>query len=158
MSVRKTKVKPAGPPVLRVISGGVEREVVPLAYVMKQLKRVLDAELEPGLTVEEACHIEVRYYETESDLRGLTAEVVSKHLLMLHYAGLACSTNWDDWPDAIVLEDAKNFKKKFPELAHVIPLLQAHCGVLPYTNGRPRSLRPLSKEEQPPWYSVPDVK
>jgi len=107
----------------------------PLNYVSTQLKRVLDAKLADNVTVEEASHIDLCYVE---GLNGLTFEVFIEHKYLMHQAGLACSVSIKNYPDAIVIVDEKKFKKKFPELAHVIPLMKIHDGVLPYTAGRPR--------------------
>jgi hypothetical protein len=118
----------------------------PPADVRRLLRAVLDAQLTPTLTVEQACHLDVDYME-DDELPAL--ETIFADVGALHNAGLATSRNCVDRytnqpvPDAIMLVSPKRFKKKFPELASAIPVMLAHEGVQPYTDGIPRLPRML---------------
>lgn len=101
------------------------------------LRAVLDAQLSPGLTVEQAAHAEV-YYQEE----GLPSSLeLMLHWRLLRQAGLNYATATDTLADAVVLENEALFCARFPELACAAPVLKTCGGVLLYTNGLPRKSR-----------------
>ncbi|BCQ24733.1 hypothetical protein NK8_29090 [Caballeronia sp. NK8] len=98
------------------------------------LRTVLDAQLTPTLTVEQACHLRI-YKEDEAIPRmGSLLDDVSA----LRKAGLNAAIALRDLPEAIILEEPALFKAKFPHLADAVPVMLAHGGVQPYTDGLPR--------------------
>lgn len=98
------------------------------------LQAVLNAELAPGLTVEDASHARVRHLPVSA---RPDAEKISADRLLLARAGLDY-VRGDGVPDAIVLKRARLFKLAFPHLEYAIPILEAAGGVQPYTEGLPK--------------------
>jgi len=98
------------------------------------LNRVLKAKLTSTLTVEDACYL-TPAYPGDSVLR---VETLLAQLRMLSNAGLEARLETEDLPEGIVLADPERFTARFPELAHAVPVLLAHDGVQPYTDGLPR--------------------
>jgi hypothetical protein len=91
------------------------------------------AQLTPDLTVEEACHLQV-YADDEVPRMEQYLEDVQA----LRSAGLDARVQLGDVPEGIVIADPKVFMDRFPELASVVPVMLAHDGVQPYTDGLPR--------------------
>lgn len=124
-------------PSLRLILGGVQSTPAtsPPTYgsVRQLLRRVLMAQLTPDLTVEEACHLQV-YADDEVPRMEQYLEDVQA----LRSAGLDARVQLGDVPEGIVIADPKVFMDRFPELASVVPVMLAHDGVQPYTDGLPR--------------------
>jgi hypothetical protein len=114
----------------------------PLSQSGTPLLAVLQAKIIPGLTVEDACHLRVLY---EDDV--LLAEQYLEHIRLLRESGLDVSSVLTDRstgatiPEAIVLRDERIFAATFPELAHLIPLMDEVGGVVPYTRGLPRIMK-----------------
>lgn len=122
----------------RVIQGGAQ---APKAYGSPRelLKRVLKANLTPTLTVEAACHLNGPGYEhTLPSMDEFLAD-----FNLLRDAGLDVRIQLGDLPEGIVLADPERFTARFPELALAVPVLLAHEGVQPYTEGIPRRLHPM---------------
>lgn len=110
------------------------------------LLAVLQAKLAPDLTVEQACHL--RYYGEDESLPD-RLEHFHDDVSLLREAGLDAVAVLLDMkspgatiPEGIVLKDEKAFAATFPELAHLIPLLKEVEGVVPYTRGLPRIMKP----------------
>jgi hypothetical protein len=128
-------------PTFRVIQGGVHS--TPAASpksansnygsVRQLLRRVLMANLTPDLTVEDACHLHV-YADDEVP----RMEQYLEDIQTLRSAGLDARVQFGDVPEGIVIADPDVFMDRFPELAAVVPVMLAHDGVQPYTDGLPR--------------------
>jgi len=103
------------------------------AAVRNLLRRVLKAKLTPQLTVEDACHLRP-YYEDDEMPR---MEQLLSDIQELRNAGLDTRRYLNDLPDCIVMADPKVFVSRFPELAAAVPVMLAHDGVQPYTDGLP---------------------
>jgi hypothetical protein len=130
--------------VLRLIKGGASTAPVTSMNgydtVRLILRRVLKARLKPGLTVEEACHL--RVYSREEPIARM--EHLLEDVQELRRAGLEARMQLDDIPEGIVLTDPKAFIARFPDLAATVPVMLAHDGVQPYTDGLPRRSTRLS--------------
>jgi hypothetical protein len=128
-------------PTFRVIQGGAH--AAPAASpkpahsnygsVRRLLRRVLMANLTPELTVEDACHLQV-YADDEVP----RMEQYLEDIKTLRSAGLDARVQFGDVPEGIVISDPDVFIDRFPELASVVPVMLAHDGVQPYTDGLPR--------------------
>ncbi|WP_250522821.1 MULTISPECIES: hypothetical protein [unclassified Caballeronia] len=116
----------------------------PMSQTGTPLLAVLQAKLTPELTVEDACHL--RILDEDDDVP--TAEQFLEHVRLFRESGLNASPVFLDMssgttiPPAIVLRDEKIFAATFPELAHLIPLMKEVGGVVPYTRGLPRIMKP----------------
>lgn len=121
----------------RVIQGGA---ATPARYGSPRelLKLVLKAQLTQTLTVEEASHLNSPYLEDSLP----TMDKFLADFNMLRSAGLDVRIQLGDLPEGIVLTDPARFKQRFPELAQAVPVMLAHDGVQPYTEGIPRRLHP----------------
>lgn len=121
----------------RVIQGGA---ATPARYGSPRelLKLVLKAQLTPTLTVEEASHLNAPYLEDSIP----TMDKFLDDFNMLRGAGLDVRIQLGDLPEGIVISDPERFKQRFPELALAVPVMLAHDGVQPYTEGIPRRLHP----------------
>jgi hypothetical protein len=128
-------------PSLRLITGGVQSTSIEAASstpshygtVRQLLRRVLMANLTPDLTVEDACHLQV-YADDEAP----RMEQYLEDIKTLRSAGLDARVQFGDVPEGIVIADPDVFMDRFPELASVVPVMLAHDGVQPYTDGLPR--------------------
>jgi hypothetical protein len=123
-------------PSLRLIQGGVQSTPANsnnYGSVRQLLRRVLMAQLTPDLTVEDACHLQV-YADDEVP----RMEQYLEDMQTLRSAGLDARIQLGDVPEGIVIADPKVFMDRFPELAAVVPVMLAHDGVQPYTDGLPR--------------------
>ncbi|KVP17307.1 hypothetical protein [Burkholderia ubonensis] len=127
---------------LRLIQGGAVDSPAPGSYaaVKQLLRRVLKAKLTPDLTVEEACHL--RVYEFGEHIPRM--EHLLEDVKELRRAGLDARIQLGDVPEGIVLTDPKVFTARFPELAAAVPVMLAHDGVQPYTDGMPRRRQRLT--------------
>jgi hypothetical protein len=122
---------------LRLIKGGASAPANRMSghdQVRLILRRVLKARLKPGLTVEEACHL--RVFGREEPMACM--EHLLEDVQELRRAGLEARIQLDDIPEGIVLTDPKAFTARFPDLAAAVPVMLAHDGVQPYTEGLPR--------------------
>lgn len=108
------------------------------------LLAVLQAKIIPGLTVQDACHLRVLHEDDDVPF----AEQYLEHIRLLRESGLDASPVLADRStgatisEAIVLRDEKIFAATFPEPAHLIPLMNEVGGVVPYTRGLPRIMKP----------------
>lgn len=123
----------------RLIQGGVVAAPTAPQYGSPRelLKRVLKAKLTPTLTVEEASHLNIP--DLEEGLPSM--EKFLADFNTLRGAGLDIRIQLDDLPEGIVITDPERFKARFPELALAVPIMMAHDGVQPYTDGIPRRLQ-----------------
>lgn len=116
----------------------------PMSQTGTPLLAVLRAKLTPELTVEDACHL--RGLGEDDDIP--TFEQFREDTRLLRESGLDGSPVLIDMstgttiPEAIVLQDEKVFAATFPELAHLIPLMNEVGGVVPHTRGLPRIMKP----------------
>lgn len=127
----------------------IDKRPVPPAPVSQSgtpLLAVLQAKLTPDLTVEQACHLYVPYDDEPLPPR---AEYILEDMRLLRESGLDVVPVLLDMrspgttiPEGIVLKDERAFAATFPELAHLIPLLKEVEGVVPYTRGLPRIMKP----------------
>lgn len=114
--------------------GGTAAPAAPVAPSRTAtLRAVLDAQLEPGLTVEQACHLDVPYLDDAQVPRG---ERILAERRLLRAAGLDIRSA-NDAPGAVVLGDERLFLARFPGLAHAVKVLRECGGVQPYTPGLP---------------------
>lgn len=121
----------------RLIQGGAPSPAAPQYGSPRELlKRVLKAKLTPTLTVEDASHLSTP--DLEEGLPSM--EKFLADFNMLRSAGLDIRIQLDDVPEGIVITDPERFKAKFPDLAPAVPVMMAHDGVQPYTDGIPRRL------------------
>lgn len=102
--------------------------------VRRLLRAVLDAKLTPTVTIEEACHL--RVYGADEEIPRMEFQL--DDVKALRHAGLGTCIALDNLPAAIVIEDPAVFKARFPQLADAVPVMLAHGGVQPYTDGLPR--------------------
>jgi hypothetical protein len=100
------------------------------------LKRVLKAQLTPTLTVEQASHLNIPYLEDNLP----TMDRFLADFNVLRSVGLDVRIQLGDLPEGVVLTDPELFTARFPELAVAVPVMLAHDGVQPYTEGIPRRL------------------
>lgn len=115
-----------------IVTGGVPSNPLERQRILRQ---VLDAELAPGLSVEEACHANIYNLSGDEMSRGIN---VVNDLSLLFSAGLDIDYETDKLPAAIVISSPEKFLAKFPHLAHALPVLIFGQGVQPYTNGKAR--------------------
>jgi hypothetical protein len=122
----------------RLIQGG---KSTPKGYGSPRelLKRVLKAQLTPTLTVEEASHLNIP--DLTNNLPSM--EQFLADFNTLRSAGLDTRIQLDDLPEGIVITDPERFKSRFPDLAMAVPVMLAHDGVQPYTDGIPRRLHAI---------------
>ncbi|CAG9165223.1 hypothetical protein LMG23992_00367 [Cupriavidus laharis] len=118
----------------------------PISWSGTPLLAVLQAKLTPDLTVEQACHLYVPYDDEPLPPR---AEYILEDVRLLWESGLDVVPVLLDMrspgttiPEGIVLKDERAFAATFPELAHLISLLKEVEGVVPYTRGLPRIMKP----------------
>lgn len=133
----------------RVIQGGA---LAPKAYgsPCELLKRVLKAKLTPTLTVEAASHLNIP--PLAEAMPSMTDWLGDFELL--RDAGLEVRIQLGDIPEGIVLTDPERFTLRFPELAMAVPVMLAHEGVQPYTEGIPRRLHPVAPSARAPLLRV----
>lgn len=94
----------------------------------------LSAELEPGVSVEHACHANLCMLD-DADVPP-TAELF-KHRRLLRACGI-CYVEPDlTSPGYAFIEDVSAFTRKFPHLAHVVPFVVAGDGVWLASGGTP---------------------
>lgn len=138
-------------PVFQLIQGGLVAESVPACIsprpawyirrfntVQDALRAVLKARLTPTKTVEDACHLDFQELEAHELTQG---DEAIADFRMLRKVGLQPILSE---PSRIVLRNADRFAAAFPDLVNAIPVLLAHDGVQPYTEGLPASFTPIT--------------
>ncbi|MDR6739119.1 hypothetical protein J2X56_001105 [Herbaspirillum sp. 1173] len=107
--------------------------------VKKALRAVLEARITPTKSVEAACHMNLDMLDEHES--PSPSEYLADTRLMLS-AGLQKCGEFE-LPAHIKICDVNLFLATFPHLANVVPIMLAHQGVQPYTNGEPASADPI---------------
>lgn len=91
------------------------------------LQEFLDTELEPGLTIEQACFPSVVLFEQREQPRP---HELANGRILLNGAGLQYLEADAFEPGHVILRDQARFLARFPHLAAVVPLLLQAKGVM----------------------------
>lgn len=91
------------------------------------LQGFLDTELEPGLTIEQACYPSMILFELREQP---TPHQLANGRILLNRAGLQYLEEVAFEPGHIILRDQAKFLARFPHMAPVVPLLLQVKGVM----------------------------
>ncbi len=98
------------------------------------LKALLDAELEPGFTVEQACYPSVLVLDWPTPP---SCAQMARGRRLMESAGLQYIEESMEFPGYVVIKDPVKFLSKFPELRHVVPFALHSKGVWVLSAGEP---------------------
>lgn len=108
-----------------------------MSFSREDLKALLQTELRPGLTIEQATY---RHHPQPAPelLQTLNDHKLLRRTGLRYDPARVEDPDFEPWPGAIVLDDARLFKSALPQFAHLIPFFVDGQGVQPFTAGVPR--------------------